>query len=521
MTDRFARTDGSTSHGCNTTQGLHCGGTWRGMINQLDYIQDMGFDAVMISPIVKNVEGRAPYGEAYHGYWVQDMYSLNSHFGTKQDLLDLSKALHDRGMYLMMDTVINNMAYITGSGGSPADVEYSDLNPFNDAKYFHPYCKITDYNDYSLAQKCWTGDNVVPLPDLKTEDKQVQAMLLGWIKETISNYSIDGLRLDAAKHITPDFLPVFQEEANTFITGEVFDRSVRRICGYQDKLTSLPNYPIYYSLLDAFTLGNTSSLPDQVEVMKNNCPDVTAMASFSENHDIARFASHKDDMTLAKNVLTFTLLFDGIPIIYQGQEQHFSGSHDPENREALWLSGYDTKAPLYKATATLNRLRKHASRVDPEYLNTQTYPIYKGLSEMGFRKGREGRQVVMVLSTQGSQSGEYTVRMMNGYQPSFVVIDVFTCKTYTINDMGELRLDMDKGEPRVLYPTNLMHGSGLCGYERANVSYHDFEKKPLNDSVSKFSAPTSLAGRSLVSGCGQVVLSIWVSVFVYLVWVGL
>lgn len=231
-------------------------------------------------------------------------------------------------------------------------------------------------------------------------------------------------------------------------------------------------------------------------------------------------------MQLAKNVLTFTLLFDGIPIIYQGQEQHFSGSHDPENREALWLSGYDTKAPLYKATATLNRLRKHASRVDPEYINTQTYPIYKGLSEMGFRKGREGRQVVMVLSTQGSQSGEYTVRMMNGYQPSYVVIDVFTCKTYTINDMGELRLDMDKGEPRVLYPTNLMYGSGLCGYERANVSYHDFEKKPLNASSASASASASTSSSSPTSGSGsllssdggqQASLSIWVTMFVYLV----
>ncbi|KAK1148926.1 hypothetical protein N8T08_007601 [Aspergillus melleus] len=483
----------------------------------------MGFDAVMISPIVKNLEGRVPYGEAYHGYWVQDMYSLNSHFGTKQDLLDLSKALHDRGMYLMMDTVINNMAYIIEDGDSMADIDYSRLHPFNDAKYFHPYCKITDYDDYPLAQKCWTGDQTVPLPDLKTEDKHVQAMLQEWIKETISNYSIDGLRLDAAKHVTPDFLPAFQEEADTFITGEVFDKSVQNICGYQDKLTSLPNYPIYFSLLDAFTLGNTSSLPNQVEVMKNNCPDVTAMASFSENHDIARFASLKDDMTLAKNLLTFTLLFDGIPIIYQGQEQHFSGSHDPQNREALWLSGYDTQAPLYKAISTLNRLRKHASLVDPEYLNTQTYPIYKGLSEMGFRKGREGRQVVMVLSTQGSQSGAYTVRMMNGYQPSYVVIDVFTCKTYTINDMGELRLDMDKGEPRVLYPTNLMYGSGLCGYESANVSYRDFEKKKPNASASasasylSSSGLTSGSGISVVLDSRQFVSWVWVSLFVYLV----
>ncbi|KAL4890814.1 glycoside hydrolase superfamily [Aspergillus ambiguus] len=482
MTDRFARTDGSTTHECNVTEQLYCGGTWRGTINKLDYIQGMGFDAVMISPIVKNVEGRVSYGESYHGYWVQDMYSLNEHFGTHQDLLDLSKALHDRDMYLMMDTVVNNMAYMA-NGEGPAGIQYSSLNPFNDPGFYHPYCKITDYDNYQIAQDCWTGDSIVPLLDLKTEDSKVQEMLGAWIKQIMATYSIDGLRLDAAKHVTPSFLPIFSEAANAFITGEVFDKSVEHICAYEDNLSSVPNYPIYYAMLEAFTRGNTSYLPNQVAIMKDFCKDVTVLTTFSENHDISRFAGYKEDLTLAKNVLVFTILFDGIPMIYQGQEQHFSGNHDPENREALWLSEYDDEAPLYKLLATLNRIRKHAARVDPEYLKTQTYPVYKGSSEIGFRKGREGRQVVMLLSTQGSDSGAYTVRMMNGYQPGYIVIDVLTCKKYEINDMGELRLDMDKGEPRVLYPENLMRGSGICGHEYENVSWADFRKSSPAEST--------------------------------------
>ncbi|KAL3468403.1 glycoside hydrolase superfamily [Aspergillus heterothallicus] len=478
MTDRFARTDGSTTHACNATDGVYCGGTWRGMIDHLDYIQGMGFDAVMISPIIKNIEGKASYGEAYHGYWAEDMYALNPHFGTHQDLLDLSRALHNRGMFLMMDTVINNMAFMTNGGNPATDVNYTSLNPFNRADFYHPYCKITDWNDYPLAQRCWTGDDIVSLPDLKTEDERVQNILGMWIQEMISTYSIDGLRLDAAKHITPESLPKFQESANTFITGEVYEKSVDIICNYQKDISSVTNYPIYFALLDAFTRGNTDSLPNQVEVMKNSCPKITSLTIFSENHDIARFASMKDDMTLSKNILTFTLLFDGIPIIYQGQEQHFSGARDPENREALWLSSYNTSSPLYHLTATLNKLRKHAIQIDPDYyISSQTYPVYRGSSEMAFRKGREGRHVVMVLSTQGSRSGAYTIRMMNGYQPSYVVMDVLSCRTWTVNDMGELRLDMDKGEPRVLYPEALMRGSGLCGYEKEKVSYLDFVNK--------------------------------------------
>ncbi|KAL4875938.1 glycoside hydrolase superfamily [Aspergillus karnatakaensis] len=522
MTDRFARTDGSTTHACNLTEGLYCGGTWKGTIKQLDYIQEMGFDAVMISPIVKNVEERIAYGEAYHGYWIQDMYALNPHFGTHEDLLDLSQALHDRGMFLMMDTVINNMAFSTNGGDPAKDVNYTALNPFNKPDFYHSYCKITDWNDYPQSQYCWTGDNIVALPDLKTEDDRVQTLLNMWIQEMILTYSVDGLRLDAAKHVTPEFLPQFEEAADIFMFGEVYERSVDIICGYHNYMTSVTNYPIYFALLDAFTLGNTDSLPNQVEVMKNSCPDITALTVFSENHDIARFASMKDDLTtlspprqLAKNILTFTLLFDGIPIIYQGQEQHFSGTHDPYNREPLWPSQYNTSSPLYKHISTLNRIRKHAIQLDPTYYPSyKTYPIYRGSSEMAFRKGREGRQIVMVLSTQGSDSGAYKIRMMNGYQPDYVVVDVLSCKTWTVNDMGELRLDMDKGEPRVLFPENLMRGSGLCGYPGGRVNYVDF----LNTSYSPPTVDEKASERAAASGGMGAFEKVWVWSWVVLGW---
>lgn len=60
LTDRFARTDSSTSAPCDLSN--YCGGTWQGIINKLDYIQGMGFTAVWISPIVKNIPGPTTYG---------------------------------------------------------------------------------------------------------------------------------------------------------------------------------------------------------------------------------------------------------------------------------------------------------------------------------------------------------------------------------------------------------------------------------------------------------------------------
>lgn len=299
MTDRFARTDGSTTAKCNTTAGLYCGGTWRGTIDHLDYIQGMGFDAVMISPIVENVEGHVSYGEAYHGYWPLDLYSLNSHFGTHQDLLDLSKALHDRDMYLMMDTVINNMAYITDGKNPATNIDYSVFTPFNNSDYFHEYCKIHDWNDWDEAQLCQTGDTKVALPDLYTEHEDVQDMLASWANEMIKTYSIDGLRIDAAKHINNASLQNFQNNVDIFMTGEVLQREVETICNYQGHyINSVPNYPIYYSMLEAFTKGNTTDLFLQVETMKQSCRDITAFVSFSENHDIQRIPSWMPEMAV-------------------------------------------------------------------------------------------------------------------------------------------------------------------------------------------------------------------------------
>lgn len=63
--------------------GDYCGGGYRGIINNLDYIQGMGFDAIWISPIIDNRDG------GYHGYWGRNLYKLNDNFGSEKDFVDL------------------------------------------------------------------------------------------------------------------------------------------------------------------------------------------------------------------------------------------------------------------------------------------------------------------------------------------------------------------------------------------------------------------------------------------------
>lgn len=74
LTDRFARTDGSTQY-CYSL-GNYCGGTFKGLENKLDYIAGMGFDAIWISPVVDNS------ADGYHGYWARNWNAINSYFGS-------------------------------------------------------------------------------------------------------------------------------------------------------------------------------------------------------------------------------------------------------------------------------------------------------------------------------------------------------------------------------------------------------------------------------------------------------
>ncbi|CAD0112972.1 unnamed protein product [Aureobasidium uvarum] len=135
------------------------------------------------------------------------------------------------------------------------------------------------------------------------------------------------------------------------------------------------------------TSGDIKALEQGINTMKSTCKDVTLLGSFLENHDNPRFPSLTSDMSLAKNAIGFAMLADGIPIVYQGQEQHFSGASTPAQREQLWKSGYDKNAILYKHISKLNAIRTLAIKNDDGYLGYNAYPVWTDDHTIVMRKG--------------------------------------------------------------------------------------------------------------------------------------
>ncbi|KAJ5112036.1 hypothetical protein N7532_000081, partial [Penicillium argentinense] len=461
LTDRFGREDNSTTAACNVTDRIYCGGSWRGIINHLDYIQGMGFTAIWITPVTEQIQGNTGYGEAYHGYWQQKIYDVNSNYGTADDLLALSTALHARGMYLMVDVVANHMGY----NGAGSTVDYSVFDPFDSSSYFHSYCLISNYDDQTNVEDCWLGDTTVSLPDLNTELSSVQTIWYEWIADLVSNYSIDGLRIDTVKHVQKSFWPDYNSAAGVYCVGEIFDGDPSYTCDYQSYMDGVLNYPIYYQLLYAFqtSSGSISDLYSMINSVASDCKDPTLLGNFIENHDNPRFASYTSDYSQAKNVISFLFFSDGIPIIYAGQEQHYSGGSDPANREATWLSGYSTTAELYTHIATTNKIRALAVSSDSSYITSKNTPFYQDSNTIAMKKGTSGSQVLTVLSNKGSSGSSYTLSLSgSGYTSGTKLTEMYTCTTVTVDSSGNIPVPMASGLPRVLMLASAAANSGPC-----------------------------------------------------------
>lgn len=99
------------------------------MASKLDYIQELGFDAIWISPVVDN------YDLGYHGYWARDIYAINPNFGTAEDLKELIAECHQRDIWVMVDVVANHMG--------PSGNDFTQNNPFNKEEHFHEECYFT------------------------------------------------------------------------------------------------------------------------------------------------------------------------------------------------------------------------------------------------------------------------------------------------------------------------------------------------------------------------------------------
>lgn len=453
LTDRFARSDGSTEP-CPDL-GKYCGGTWKGIMNHLDYIQGMGFNAIWISPIQENGPG------GYHGYWCSNFYKINGNFGTEQDFKDLVSACHERDIWIMVDVVPNHVSYVQENIKDTTANDYSKIFPFDKTEYFNPFeqtCIDVDKkhqgNNRTALETCW----LQWLPDLNQRHPFVRQQLLEWVNWLIQTYHIDGLRVDAVRHIPVDFCKEFQEASGVYNVGELFNDGVAINAEYQQAVGSMLNFPLNARLYHTYVKDAPMSMfAKYYEEAFATWPDITVLTNFMDNHDIPRFLYQRDDMNAFKATLIFTIVSVGIPAVYYGDEQGFRGGDDPQNRETLW-GHMKTDSDLYQFIKALNEFREKTNldKLDQTQrdFDDEFYSFSRGKFFFVFTNSPQ--MLSKTISNHPYKDGDW-------------LCDFFNPKECIQVENGEFVVVLQNKESRILVPAEFLENQSVVSKAWKNV----------------------------------------------------
>lgn len=126
-------------------------------------------------------------------------------------------------------------------------------------------------------------------------------------------------------------------------------------------------------------------------------------AAPSDNHDNPRFLNGQQDQTLYRNAILYVLMGQGVPIIYYGTEQGFSGGKDPQCREALWPTDFDETSSLYAFIAEVNKQRQQQQvwkeGQTQRYADDNFYAFTRGDTFVALTNvGSQGQQVTRKIT---------------------------------------------------------------------------------------------------------------------------
>lgn len=351
MPDRFANgnpdndSSKSTSEKSNRTNpgGRH-GGDIEGIINNLDYIKELGATALWPTPLCEDNDENY----SYHGYGQSDVYKMDPRYGTNEDYLRLSAELHKRGMKNIMDYVTNHWGW--------KHWMYNDLPTYNWIHQFPGYSQSNyrmttqfDKNASKIDTKnCMDGWFVPSMPDLNQSNPLVLNYLtqnaIWWIEYA----DLDGFRVDTYSYNDKEGISkwtkaITDEYPHFNIVGEVWmhnqaqmaywqkDSKIGAIESYNSNLPSVMDFTLHDAIGNVFNQDNASWDRGMIQVYDNFTndflyPNPDNLLVFVENHDTGRFNEiYKNDFKKYQMAMTLIATIRGIPQLYYGSEIGMNG----------------------------------------------------------------------------------------------------------------------------------------------------------------------------------------------------
>ena len=361
----------------------------------IDHIKEIGCTALYIGPLFESVG---------HGYETTDYKKLDSRLGTNEDLTNFVKACHDKGIRVIFDGVFNH----TGRDFFAfKDIQKNREN----SPYVNWYCNVnfggnTEYND-GFSYENWGGYNL--LVKLNQRNPEVQNYICDVIRFWVSEFDIDGIRLDAADVLDFDFMRVLRHTADEvkkdfWLMGEVIHGDYSRWVTGQT-LHSVTNYALHKALYSGHNDHNYFEIAHTVKYLQN-MGDLD-LYNFVDNHDVERIHTKLQNKAhfAPVHVLLYTL--PGVPSIYYGSEFGIDGKKekfsDASLRPALDLKDYAdavTKNPCTALIAALGKVRQGTPAL--------SYGSYSELAltnrQFAFARDLDGVRVIVTVNNDDSEA---------------------------------------------------------------------------------------------------------------------
>ncbi|MDD6010620.1 MAG: alpha-amylase family glycosyl hydrolase, partial [Lachnospiraceae bacterium] len=292
----------------------------------IGHIKEMGFNAIYIGPLFESVG---------HGYETTDYRKLDSRLGDNDDLKAFVKNCHDNGIRVIFDGVFNH----TGRDF----FAFRDLKANREnSRYRDWFCNVNFYgnNEYNdgFSYDNWGGYNL--LVKLNQRNPEVRDYILDVIRFWVSEFDVDGIRLDAADVLDFDFMKSLRALADVvkpefWLMGEVIHGDYSRWVN-DSTLHSVTNYTLHKALYSGHNEHNYFEIAHTIKRLQ----DMTGgrglnLYNFTDNHDVERIASKINNKAhlYPVHILEYTL--PGVPSVYYGSEFAIEGRKEKYSDDSL------------------------------------------------------------------------------------------------------------------------------------------------------------------------------------------
>ena len=343
------------------------------------YLKDIGVDALYIGPLFES---------GSHGYDTTDYRLMDRRLGTNEDLKNFVQACHNFGIRVVLDGVFNH----TGRDF----FAFRDLREKREASPYRDwYCNVNfwnnnEYND-GFSYDNWGGHNL--LAKLNVWNPEVRQYLFDTVRFWVSEFDIDGLRLDAADVLDFGFMRDLRRVAEDvkpdfWLMGEVIHGEYQRWLN-REMLHSVTDYAMHKALYSGHNDHNYFEIAHTLNRSMQNGIDPRALYRFVDNHDVERIYTKLHNKAHFEPVHILLFALPGIPSLYYGSEFGIEGKKEWGSDDSL-RPCLNLEELLHRDGPQFDLVRKlvRIYRCVPDLADGDYEQLHLTTRQYAFRRGR-------------------------------------------------------------------------------------------------------------------------------------